>query len=137
LDAPVIDVEKVAETLFADDLSESAYLTAYTVSKLLENKECDVLMASAFILHGVVSKHISLSQRRFPLVVFEGMVDEDTTVEQSIGDYLSNFSVTARDVLRNQKWNDAMAEREVRELEDTTLHHCLTLWAESKIMRQC
>jgi hypothetical protein len=100
------DLEMLGERL-SEDLSESLYLAAYTVSKILVHKDCDVFLASAFLLHSVVLKHITLSQRRLPLVTY----DED--FEEVINEFLSNFSRVAKDVLEDQRWKDVMASDEI------------------------
>ena len=45
------DLEELAEDSSIENKSESYYLAVYGVSATLRNKDCDVFMASAFVIH--------------------------------------------------------------------------------------
>ena len=45
------DLEELAQDSSIESGSESYFLAAYGVSTMLRNKDCDVFMASAFLLH--------------------------------------------------------------------------------------
>lgn len=100
------DLEEVTEAFSEEELNESYCLVAYGASKLLKQQACDVFLASAFVLHNVIIKHVPLSQRRLPLITF----DED--FEEQIDDFLSAMSEVARNAVDDEKWNELMASEE-------------------------
>jgi hypothetical protein len=63
-------------------------------------------LASAFILHSVIIKHIPLTQRRLPLITFN---DE---FEEHIDMFLATVSEVCRYAVENEKWNELMASEE-------------------------
>jgi hypothetical protein len=101
------DLKKAVDLLGDEDLSESSLLSAYVASIILKNKDCDVFLASAFILQNIVAKHISLSQRRFPVVSF----DED--FEDILDEFFGSSSTIARKVIEDPVWKDAMESQEI------------------------
>lgn len=102
-----VNLEGLADALSDDDVSESTYLAIYTLSEMVLQQDCDIYMASAFLLHSIASKHVPLSQRRLPLVVF------DSDYEIGINDFLTEFSQISRRVIEDSKWTDAMEEEEI------------------------
>jgi hypothetical protein len=100
------DLEEVSEVFSELDLNESYCLSGYAISKILKQQECDVFLASAFILHGVVMKHIPLAQRRLPFVTF------DADFEEQIDLFLAAISEVARHAVDNESWNELMASEE-------------------------
>ncbi len=101
------DLENLEEAFSEEELSESYFLAVYGVSQILKQKECTKFMASAFIMHSILLKHLALSQRRFPLVTF------DDDFEQLIDEFLAKVSNMFRHVVENEKWNDFMEEEQV------------------------
>jgi hypothetical protein len=101
-----VDVERLVEVLAAEDLGESSFLAAYALSLMLKEGHCDIFLASAFVLHNVIAKHILLSQRRLPLISF------DSEFEGIIDKFLVNFSEISRNVLEDPKWSEAMESQE-------------------------
>lgn len=51
LQVKVEDLEELEEDSSIENESESYNLSAYAVSATLRNKDCDVFMASAFVIH--------------------------------------------------------------------------------------
>jgi hypothetical protein len=100
------DLEDVSEAFSEEDLDESYCLVTYGVSKILKQQECDVFLASAFILHSVIIKHTRLAQRRLPLVTF------DADFEEQIDLFLAAVSEIVRNAVDNNKWNELMASEE-------------------------
>jgi hypothetical protein len=100
------DLEEVSEAFSEVDLNESYCLVAYAVSKILKQQECYVFLASAFVLHSVIIKHIPLSQRRLPLITF------DADFEEQIDSFLAAVSDVCRNAVDNGDWNELMASEE-------------------------
>jgi ATP-dependent RNA helicase DDX60 len=100
------DLEKVSEAFSEEDLSESYCLVTYAVSKILKQRKCDVFMASAFVLHSVIIKHIPLSQRRLPLITF------DQDFEEQIESFMEAFSEVCRNTVEDKRWNELMSNEE-------------------------
>ena len=101
-----VDVERLVEIFAADDLGESSFLAAYTLSLMLKEGNCDIFLASAFILHNIITKHILLSRRRLPLISF------DLESEGIIDKFLGSFSDISRNILEDPKWSEAMESQE-------------------------
>jgi hypothetical protein len=101
------DMTNLEEVFSEEDLSETYLLAVYGVSQLLKEKECDTFLASAFIIHSILLKHLPLSQRRLPLTTF------DEEFEETIDDFLASISKVFRNVICNKKWNDLMEAEEV------------------------
>jgi len=99
-------IEELSEAFSEEELSESYCLAAYGVSKILKAGEFDVFMASAFILHSIVLKHIPLSQRRLPLITF----DED--FEGEVDSFLTRLSDIFRSAIVDPKWQALMEDEE-------------------------
>ena len=102
-----VDVGKLAEVLSDLDIAESSSIAAYAISTMLQQGDCDIFLASAFMLHGIISKHVPLSQRRLPLVSF------DTDFEETIDKFLEDLSNISRYIMEDPKWIAAMENREV------------------------
>ena len=100
-------VAKLGDAFSDEDLSESYFLAVYGVSKILRQGDSDIFMASAFILHSIILKHIPLSQRRLPLVTF----DED--FEEEVDEYITRISNIFKFAVESAKWNELMDEEEV------------------------
>jgi hypothetical protein len=100
------DLEEVSEAFSEEDLTENYCLTAYGISKVLKQQECDVFLASAFVLHSVIIKHIPLSQRRLPLITF------DADFEEQVDLFLAAVSDVLRNAVDSEKWNELMAKEE-------------------------
>jgi ATP-dependent RNA helicase DDX60 len=100
------DLEEVSETFSEEELNESYCLVVYAVSKILKQQECDVFLASAFVLHSVIIKHIPLAQRRLPLVTF------DPDFEEQIDSFLAAVSEVCRNAVDDERWNELMANEE-------------------------
>lgn len=100
------DLEEVSEAFSEEDLTEKDCLAVYGVSKILKQQECDVFLASAFILHIVIIKHIPLSKRRLPLITF------DADFEEQIDSFLASTSEVFRSAVDSEKWNELMASEE-------------------------
>jgi hypothetical protein len=90
-------------------LSESYYLAVYGVSTILKQQDCDVFMASAFILQSVILRHVPLSERRFPLITF----DED--FDQQIDKFIAELSDVLRCVAEDSKWTGLMAAKNTQQ----------------------
>jgi hypothetical protein len=90
------DLEEVTEE-FSEELNESYCLVAYGASKLLKQQACDVFLASAFVLHNIIIKHVRFHSGDF---------------EEQIDDFLSAISKVARNEVDNEKWNELMASEE-------------------------
>ena len=97
-----VDLKKHIDIFKDKDFGESSILSAYTVSLMLKKGDCDVFLASAFVLHGVVARFVPLSQRRLPLISF------DENFEGIIDEFLSNFSDISRQVLETPTWREAI-----------------------------
>ncbi|KAK0102274.1 hypothetical protein ONS95_005896 [Cadophora gregata] len=100
-------VAKLSDAFSDEDLSESYFLAIYGVSKILRQGDSDIFMASAFILHSIVLKHIPLSQRRLPLVTF------DEEFEEEVDEYITRISNIFRFAVESPKLNELMDEEEV------------------------
>ncbi|RDL40340.1 p-loop containing nucleoside triphosphate hydrolase [Venustampulla echinocandica] len=92
--------------------SESYYLAAYGVSAILKCQDCDIFMASAFILHTIILKHVPISQRRLPLISF------DEEFEDQIEGFIEDISNICRQTIDSAEWTELMAERMAQ--SDTT-----------------
>lgn len=103
LSKPVMKTHLEAED---SDIPESWYLTACSISIMI-TRETDALLASAFVFHSILLEHLSLSQRRLPLVSFDGSFDE------GIETFLETFAATAKAVLDSKGWIDAMEKNDV------------------------
>jgi hypothetical protein len=90
-------------------LSESYYLAVYGVSTIFKQQDCDVFMASAFILQSVILRHVPLSERRFPLITF----DED--FDQQIDEFIAELSDVLRRVAEDSKWTGLMAAKKAQQ----------------------
>lgn len=101
-----VDVEKFVKIFAAEDLGESTFLTAYAVSLMLKQGDCDIFLASAFVLHSIVAKNIPLSHRRLPLVSFDSEFDD------IIDEFLAKFSDISRHFLEDPKWRETMEGQE-------------------------
>ncbi|TVY52513.1 putative helicase [Lachnellula cervina] len=106
LQVKVEDLEELEEDSSIENESESYYLSAYAVSATLRNKDCDVFMASAFVIHSILLKHVPVSERRLPLVTF----DED--FEDQINEFIAKLSNVLRYTLEDAAWTDLMASKE-------------------------
>jgi hypothetical protein len=100
-------LNELRDAIEEEDLSESYLLATYGVSKILKAKDGDVFMASAFILHSIILKHIPLSKRRLPLITF------DADFEEQIKDFLAEISDVFRQTMENPQWDEMMAKEEV------------------------
>lgn len=101
-----VDIGELAEISVAEELGESSFLTAYAVSLLLNEGDCDIFLASAFVLHGIIAKHVSLSQRRLPIISF------DKKFERNIDEFLAIIFDLSRQLLEDPKWSEVMEIQE-------------------------
>lgn len=85
---------------------ESWYLTASIIS-ILPSGNTFTLLSSAFVLHTLLLKHLRLSQRRLPVVTFED------SLEESIKQFLENFSETATAFLSSEEWTATMRANDI------------------------
>ncbi|CAG8978987.1 hypothetical protein HYALB_00011031 [Hymenoscyphus albidus] len=99
------DLEELSECPPGITSSGSFYLAAYGVSELLQNEDCDVFLASAFILHTVTQKHVTLADRRLPLVRF------DKPFEQKLETFLEKLSMIFHKTMEHESWAPFMAQR--------------------------
>lgn len=90
-------LHKVVPLMSEEVLSRSAYLAAHAVSDVLESKDCGLFMGSAFMLHNILLTHLSLSQRRLPLITF------DEKFDLQIEEFLANFADAARHLLEDHR----------------------------------
>ncbi|TVY82683.1 putative helicase [Lachnellula suecica] len=93
------------------DGPESYLLAAYAVSVVLrhpEQEDSGVFMASALILHSIILKHVSVSERRLPLITF----DED--FEEEIDDFIAKISDVLRCTVDDARWGKLMATKDVQ-----------------------
>jgi hypothetical protein len=88
--------------------SESYFLAAYGISEMLNNDECDVFLASAFILHSITLQHTPLAERRLPLVTF------DDAFESRLDIFLAKLSNIFKQTLENESWAGFVKERELK-----------------------
>lgn len=102
-----MDIGQVAEKFAAGEVGESSFLAAYAVSLLLKQGDCDIFLASAFVLHGIIAKHIPLARRRLPIISF------DSEFEGIIDEFLGNISVVSQQLLEDPKWSEVMETHEV------------------------
>lgn len=107
-----VNLEELANPTVEEGTSESSYLATYAVSKILGQGDCNVFVASAFLLHTIISKHVPLSKRTLPLIRF------DADFEKIIDDFLARFSVISRQIMDSSEWNDIM---EAGEIESDTV----------------
>jgi hypothetical protein len=101
------DMKELSEALGDDEISESYCLSTYSVAKLLKQEDCDAFLASAYILHSIALEHMSISQRRLPLVTF------DNDFEKQINEFLANISMLIRCAIDSPKWNSLMEHEDV------------------------
>jgi hypothetical protein len=87
--------------------SESYFLAAYGISEMLNSDDCDVSLASAFILHSITLQHTALSERRLPLVTF------DDAFEKKLDNFLAKLSKIFQHTLEDKSWSRFVAEREL------------------------
>ncbi|KAF4635469.1 hypothetical protein G7Y89_g2618 [Cudoniella acicularis] len=100
-----VDVEDLAESPSSDRNCESYYLSAFAVSTILEDEDSDTFLPSAFILHKIILTHMSISERRLPLITF------DSDFEEKIDDFLSKISDIFRNTMTDAKWIDFMKKK--------------------------
>jgi len=101
------EVKGLREAFSEEDLTETDFLVAHAVSKLLKAKKCDIFMASALVLHTVLLRFLPLSERRFPLVMFS------EKFEQQVDDFITQISNTLRLVIDDPRWSALMGAEEV------------------------
>lgn len=107
------------------NIPESWVLTICSLSVML-CEDLDSTFCSNFLLHVLLIKHLTLSQRRLPLVRFEkdldrssdwggdsesetqGDSDRDGGFDLDIADFLAAFSNTATKLLASRKWAEFM-----------------------------
>lgn len=99
------DIEELSECPPGITSSENFYLAAYGVSELLQNEDCDVFLASAFILHTVTLKHVAVTDRRLPLIRF------DELFEEKIDTFLAKLSTIFQKTMEHETWEPFMAKR--------------------------
>lgn len=92
--------------------SESYYLAAHGVSQIIKRQDCDIFMASAFILHSTILKNVPISDRRLPLIRF------NEEFEEKIEEFIEEISNIFRQTIDRTEWTERMAEREAE--GDTT-----------------
>ncbi|KAM3074302.1 hypothetical protein ACMFMG_002886 [Clarireedia jacksonii] len=97
-----LPVEKLANAAVNEQLNERSLLAAYATSRILEQDTTDPFIASAFLLHTVILNRIPLSQRRFPVALF----DED--FENTITDFLASFTHISTSVLESSEWHNLL-----------------------------
>jgi hypothetical protein len=102
-----INLEQLSLALKEAGSSESFSLAVYTVCEMFRQQSCNVFMASAFLLHSIILRHIPISQRRMPLIGF------DPVFEEGIVDFLSVFSAISQHVLKDQTWIDLLESNEI------------------------
>ena len=101
------DLEDLAKCPAGVTSSESYWLAAYGISEMLNDEDCDISMASAFIIHSITLKHVALSDRRLPLVKF------DVDFEKQIGTFLATISNVFRRTVESKGWTKFAAERKL------------------------
>jgi ATP-dependent RNA helicase DDX60 len=110
---------------------ESWFLTVHSVSVMLCTK-ADTRLCSIFLLHVLIIKHLSLSQRRLPLIKFDGDLDRssdwsgdgesesergsdsDGDFDRDIAEFLATFAEIAVELLADKKWADVMLTNAVK-----------------------
>jgi hypothetical protein len=134
---PGIDVEEwlskqtIQEVLTegSKTVPESWFLTVYSLSVML-CAEADTTLCSFFLLHVLIIKHLSLSQRRLPLIKFERDLDRsssrgddsesesdsdrDGDFDRDIAEFLATFAEIAVELLADEKWADVMLMNAVK-----------------------
>lgn len=134
-----IDVEQwlskptIQEILTAEskNVSESWFLIVYCVSVML-CAEADTRLCSTFLLHVLIMKHLSLSQRRLPLIKFgrnlnrssawggdsecesESDSDSNGDFDRNIAEFLETFAKIAVESLADKKWANVMLTNDVK-----------------------
>jgi len=111
---------EISKTIF-----ESWFLTIHSVSIML-SEGADESLCSIFLLHILIIKHLSLFQRRLPLIKFVSKLDKssdwasdseaesesdfgrDGDFEHEIAEFLATFAETATKLLASQKWAGVM-----------------------------
>jgi superfamily II DNA or RNA helicase len=96
-------------SLLSDDdvASETLVLSACTLAAMLSKYDIASPLVSAFILHTVLTDHLTLSQRRLPLVEFDEKLDDE--VEK----FLEQYADTATTILSDRSWVESMRDNEV------------------------
>jgi hypothetical protein len=102
-----LPVEKLVNAAANEQLNERSLLAAYATSRILEQDTTDPFIASAFILHTVALNRIPLSERRFPLALF----DED--FENKITNFLASFARISTAVLESSEWHNLLTTNEI------------------------
>ena len=108
--APLLSVIKDSRGNF----HERDYLTIFCLSKMLGREAATGSLASAMLLHLACLRHLSISQRRMNAITF-GSQDQDACFK----DFVAEFSDTARNVIEDDGWRQAMEGKEISyDLED-------------------
>lgn len=112
-------------------LSETWFLTVHSISVML-SAGTDTTLCSNFLLHVLIIKHLSLSQRRLPLIKFDRDLDRssswgrdsesegqddsknDGEFDNDIADFLATFATTAIELLADKKWADLMLTNAIK-----------------------
>lgn len=88
-----------------DDPSERLHLAACTISALLSEDRVDPSLASAFLLHVILMKHLKLAQRGLASILF------DDKLEAKIQKLLSESSFFAAQLISDSFWKQAVQDR--------------------------
>lgn len=83
-------------------LTEGLSLIAFTISQLVKERPAHASLASAFLLHAIILRHIPLSARRLR----EAALDSAIGV-QDYRKFLDEFSITARAALQSNYWRQS------------------------------
>ncbi|PQE07733.1 DEAD DEAH box helicase protein [Rutstroemia sp. NJR-2017a BVV2] len=102
-----LPVDELVNAATNEQLNERSLLAAYATSRILEQDTTDPFIASAFILHTVALNRIPLSERRFPLALF----DED--FENKITNFLASFARISTAVLESSEWHNLLTTYEI------------------------
>ncbi|RKF73532.1 putative helicase [Golovinomyces cichoracearum] len=102
------DLDEFIKRNTSINMCEDYYSTICVVSKMLRDKNCDMVLTSAFLLHTILLKHIPLTQRRFSRVTFNEPLERKTSV------FLNNVCKDLQIFLENPHWDRKMAEKQIR-----------------------
>ncbi|TQS38013.1 hypothetical protein Golomagni_01491 [Golovinomyces magnicellulatus] len=102
------DLDEFIKTNTIMNMCEDYYSTICVVSKMLRDKNCDIELTSAFLLHAILLKHIPLTQRRFSRVTFK------ESLESKIDFFLCNVCQNMQNFLENPQWDKKMAGKLIK-----------------------
>lgn len=94
-----------AESSVLEDQSERFHLVSCSVAILLAEENVEPSLASAFLLHLIIMKHMKLKQRSFGSFIFESQL------EAGIQKLLKDVSVVAEQLNSDSNWTRAVQDR--------------------------